>query len=53
MCYAGRRLTAEQLVERHRRLPRVDLETMRRQADEIFGSEDRIEESDAAGPGRG
>ncbi len=49
----GQRLTAEQLVERHRRLPRVDLAAMRRQADEILGSEDRLDEDDALWRGRG
>ncbi|NJQ01352.1 type II toxin-antitoxin system Phd/YefM family antitoxin [Streptomyces zingiberis] len=37
-----RSLTAEELVERHRRLPPVDHEAMRREADEFFGSEDRV-----------
>ncbi|HEX9335189.1 MAG TPA: PhdYeFM domain-containing protein [Pseudonocardiaceae bacterium] len=37
-----RRLTAEELVERHRRLPRVDLTRMRQDADEFFGTEDRV-----------
>lgn len=37
-----RRLTAEELVEQHRRLPRVDYESMRREADEYFGTEDRV-----------
>ncbi|MFC9892572.1 type II toxin-antitoxin system Phd/YefM family antitoxin [Nocardia sp. NPDC127579] len=37
-----RRLTAEELVEKSRRLPRVDYEEMRREADEFFGTEDRI-----------
>lgn len=36
-----RRMTAEELVERHRRLPRVDPDRMRREADEMLG-EDRI-----------
>ncbi len=36
-----RRLTAEQLVAKHRRLPRVDYAEMRTEADEVFG-EDRI-----------
>ena len=34
------RLTAEELVARHQRLPDVDASTMRQQADEVFG-EDR------------
>ncbi|MCK9872170.1 type II toxin-antitoxin system prevent-host-death family antitoxin [Nocardiopsis dassonvillei] len=37
-----RRLSAEELVERHRRLPRVDYTQMREEADEFFGGEDRI-----------
>ncbi|MFC4113184.1 type II toxin-antitoxin system Phd/YefM family antitoxin [Nonomuraea zeae] len=37
-----RRLSAEELVARHRRLPVVDYAEMRREADEFFGSEDRI-----------
>jgi prevent-host-death family protein len=37
-----RRLTAGELVERHRRLPRVDHHRMRAEADEFFGTEDRI-----------
>lgn len=41
-----RRLTAEELVERHRGLARVDYIGMRREADEIFGDSDRIGEED-------
>lgn len=37
-----RRLSAEELVARHRRLPRVDPEDLRREADEFFGTEDRV-----------
>lgn len=37
-----RRLTAEELVERAKKLPRVDYEAMRREADEFYGTEDRI-----------
>ncbi|MBB6118415.1 type II toxin-antitoxin system Phd/YefM family antitoxin [Nocardiopsis algeriensis] len=37
-----RRLSAEELVERHRRLPRVDSAQMREEADEFFGGEDRV-----------
>lgn len=33
-----RRLTAEELVARHRRLPRVNHELMRQEADEFFGT---------------
>jgi prevent-host-death family protein len=40
-----RRLTAEELVEKHRRLPRVDHGRMRREADDVFG-EDRIGDDD-------
>lgn len=41
-----RRPTAEELVERHRRLPRVDHAALRRQADELFGTEDRVGDDD-------
>jgi prevent-host-death family protein len=41
-----RRLTAEELVERHRRLPRVDHALMRREADDFFSTEDRIGDDD-------
>jgi prevent-host-death family protein len=41
-----RRLTAEELVERYRRLPRVDYEQLRREADEFFGDEDLAGDSD-------
>ena len=41
-----RRLSAEDLVERHRKLPRVDHARMRQEADEFFGSEDRIGDDD-------
>jgi prevent-host-death family protein len=37
-----RRLSAEELVARHRRLPHVDHARMRQEADEFFGTEDRI-----------
>lgn len=37
-----RRLTAEELVARHRDLPRVDGGGLRREADELFGGEDRV-----------
>lgn len=43
-----RRLTAEELVERARRLPKVDYAQMRREADELFG-EDRIGDDDLGG----
>ncbi|WP_214403744.1 type II toxin-antitoxin system Phd/YefM family antitoxin [Pseudonocardia lacus] len=41
-----RRLTAEELVERHRKLPRIDHDGMRAEVDEFFGSEDRIDGPD-------
>lgn len=41
-----RRLTAEELVARHRRLPRVDRARMRREADELFGTDNRVGEDD-------
>ncbi|WP_203987575.1 type II toxin-antitoxin system Phd/YefM family antitoxin [Sphaerisporangium rufum] len=41
-----RRLTAEELVARHRRLPRVDHGRMRQEADEFFGTDDRVSEHD-------
>jgi prevent-host-death family protein len=37
-----RRLSAEELVARHSRLPRVDGARMRQEADEFFGSDDRV-----------
>lgn len=40
------RLTAAELVERHRRLPPVDHATMRRDADEFFGENDAIGDAD-------
>jgi prevent-host-death family protein len=43
-----RRLTAEELVERHRRLPRVDCDRMRDEADEFFGTEDRVDDDTSA-----
>ena len=45
-----RQLTADELVERHRRLPRVDHQRMRDEADEFFGTEDRVDGDDLAGP---
>ncbi|AVH21102.1 type II toxin-antitoxin system prevent-host-death family antitoxin [Nocardia cyriacigeorgica] len=41
-----RRMTAHELVARHRHLPRVDYEAMRREADEFFGTEDRVGDDD-------
>jgi len=38
----GRRLSAAELVERHRRLPRVDADRIRRETDEFFGTDDRV-----------
>ncbi|GGO48643.1 hypothetical protein GCM10012287_24110 [Streptomyces daqingensis] len=40
------RLSAEELVARHRRLPRVDHHELRREADELFGSVDRAGDDD-------
>jgi prevent-host-death family protein len=42
-----RRFTAEELVERHRKLPHVDYARMRQEADEFFGAEDRVGDDDA------
>jgi prevent-host-death family protein len=42
----GQRLSAEELVERHRKLPRVDYARMRQEADEFFGTEDRVGDDD-------
>ncbi|MFI6574731.1 type II toxin-antitoxin system Phd/YefM family antitoxin [Nocardiopsis sp. NPDC050513] len=39
-----RRVSARELVERHRRLPRTDLAAARAEADAYFGDEDRIDE---------
>lgn len=41
-----RSLSAEELVARHRRLPRVDGALMRREADELFDDEDRAGDDD-------
>nr|WP_042189725.1 type II toxin-antitoxin system prevent-host-death family antitoxin [Kibdelosporangium sp. MJ126-NF4] len=41
-----RRLTAEELVERHRHMPRVDPTLMQQEADEFFSTEDRIGDDD-------
>ncbi|MEU2246932.1 type II toxin-antitoxin system prevent-host-death family antitoxin [Streptomyces sp. NPDC019224] len=41
-----RRLSAEELVTRHRRLPRVDSALMRQEADELFGGADRVGDDD-------
>ena len=44
-----RRLSADELVAHHRRLPRVDYARMRHEADELFGTEDRVGD-DPLGP---
>ncbi|ASF10399.1 MULTISPECIES: type II toxin-antitoxin system Phd/YefM family antitoxin [Nocardia] len=44
-----RRLTAEELVEKHRKLPRLNYAEMRKEADEFFGTEDRIGDDDTWG----
>lgn len=41
-----RRLTTDELIERWRRLPRVDYAAMRAEADEFFGTEDRVGDDD-------
>lgn len=41
-----RRLSAEELVARHRRLPRVDHVRMRTEADEFFGTPDHAGDGD-------
>ena len=35
-------ITAQELVTRHKRLPRVDHASMTAESDEFFGSEDRV-----------
>lgn len=40
-----RRLSAEELVERHRRLPRIDYRRMRQEAEELLGA-DRVDDED-------
>ncbi|WP_327429582.1 hypothetical protein [Streptomyces sp. NBC_01236] len=39
-----RRPNAEELVARHRGLPRVDCAQMRAEADEFFGGEERVDD---------
>jgi hypothetical protein len=39
-------LSAQELVTRHRRLPRVDAALMRQEADEFFGTDDRVGDDD-------
>ncbi|MGW0517900.1 type II toxin-antitoxin system Phd/YefM family antitoxin [Crossiella sp. NPDC003009] len=41
-----RRLSAEELVARHRKLPRVDATQLREEADEFFGTEGRVDDDD-------
>jgi prevent-host-death family protein len=41
-----RRLGAEELVARHRKLPRVDYPLMRQEAEEFFGTDDRVGDDD-------
>lgn len=48
-----RHLSAEELVARHRKLPRVDHAQIRREADEFFGSDDRVDDSEATVIGGG
>jgi prevent-host-death family protein len=48
-----RRLSAEELVDRHKRLPRVDYTNMRQEADEFFGSADRVGDGDPWDRSRG
>jgi prevent-host-death family protein len=47
-----RRLSAEALVARHRRLPHVDHARMREEADEFFGGPDRLGGDDPWDRGR-
>jgi prevent-host-death family protein len=47
-----RQLSAEELVERHKRLPRVDLVQMREESDEFFGV-DRLGDDDPWARSRG
>ncbi|MET7465031.1 hypothetical protein [Nonomuraea sp. NPDC005501] len=37
-------LSAEELIAKHRTLPRIDYTAMRQEADEFFGGEDRLED---------
>ncbi|WP_371481361.1 type II toxin-antitoxin system Phd/YefM family antitoxin [Kitasatospora sp. NBC_00315] len=41
-----RRLSAEELVARHSRLPKVDYQQMRKESEEYFGAEDLLGEDD-------
>ncbi|RSD19856.1 type II toxin-antitoxin system Phd/YefM family antitoxin [Amycolatopsis eburnea] len=47
-----RRLTTEELVAKHRRMPRVDATEMRRDIDEFFG-DDRLSDDDPWDRSRG
>jgi prevent-host-death family protein len=49
----NRQPSAEELVARHRRLPRVDAALMRREADALFGAEERIGDDSPWERGRG
>lgn len=44
-----RRLSAEELVARHRKLPKVNYADMRQEADDFFGTEDRVDDDDLWG----
>lgn len=44
-----RRPTAEELCAKHRKLPAVDAVWLREEADEFFGSEDRLDDEEARG----
>lgn len=48
-----RRLSAQELVERHRRLPRVEHGSLRSEVDEFFGTQDRVGDDDLWKQGRG
>ncbi|MFI6308427.1 type II toxin-antitoxin system Phd/YefM family antitoxin [Amycolatopsis thailandensis] len=48
-----RRMSAEELVAKHRRLPRVDARQMREEADELLGVGIREGEDDVRDRGRG
>jgi hypothetical protein len=41
-----RRLSAEELVARHKKLPKADHPPMRQEADEIFSTEERVGQND-------
>ena len=48
-----RRLSAQELVVKYRRLPRVSYQLMQQEADEFFGTQDRIGDPDPAELRRG